>query len=265
MKYCVKGRQSKTVQDKADQIKVRYEDRARLIDYIDESPEKDYILYVPKGETELDWELFKAYNEKVVNFMLCIEDLNLAKECHEQGIDFYWAYPCYTWYDLRGILELKPCYVILGAPLSFSLEKVIKACGPTGPSIRLCPNLAYDAYIPRESGIYGTWIRPEDVEYYEKYVAVLEFETKELRQEAALLHIYKEEKIWPGNLNLLITNLGYNIDNRSIDEELGQYRMNCGQRCMSGSPCRLCETCFKLGNSIRDLHYKKLKAEHEKN
>lgn len=139
----------------------------------------------------------------------------------------------------------------------------MRVCGPTGPSIRLCPNLAYDAYIPRENGIYGTWIRPEDVEYYEQYVAVLEFATEELKREATLLRVYKEEKTWPGNLNLFLTNLGYNIDNRSIDEELGQRRMNCGQRCMSGGACRLCETCFKLGNSIRDLHYKKLKEKTE--
>lgn len=260
MKYCVNGRQPKSILKNANQIKMQYEDRDRLINYIEEFSDKDFILYIPKDVNELDWELYKAYAEKVVNFTLCIENLNLAKECHKQSIDFYWAYPIYTWYDLQGILALKPCYIILGAPLSFDLEKVIKACGPTGPSIRLCPNLAYDAYIPRENGIYGTWIRPEDVEYYEKYVAVLDFEVEDLKREATLLRIYKEEKAWPGNLNLLITNLRFNIDNRSINEELGQRRMNCGQRCMSSSGCRLCETCFKLGNSIRDLHYKKLKT-----
>lgn len=236
---------------------MRYEDRDRLINYIDEFPNKDFILYVPKGVNELEWELYKAYTEKVANFSLCIEDLNLAKECHKHNIDFYWAYPCFTWYDLNRLIELKPCYLILGAPLSFSIEKVYKK-GKI--PIRLNPTGIYDNYIPSSMNIFSSWIRPEDVKYYEQYVAVLEFETEELKREAAFLRVYKEEKTWPGNLNLLLTTLGYNIDNRSIDEELGQRRMNCGQRCMSGGACRLCETCFKLGNLIRDLHYKNLKA-----
>lgn len=238
---------------------MRWEDQDRLIDYIEEFPNKDFILCVSKDVTELNWDIYKAYTDKVVNFALCIDNLNLATECHKHNIDFYWSYPVFTWYEFRSLLALNPCYITLGAPLSFNLEKAIKACGPTGPSLRLCPNLAYDAYIPRENGIYGTWIRPEDTKVYEKYITVFEFETEELKREATLLHIYKEEQTWPGNLNLLITNLNYNIDNRSIDEKLGERRMNCGQRCMSGGACRLCETCFMLGNKIRELHYKEKK------
>lgn len=237
---------------------MRYEDQERIIDYIEEFPDKDFILHIPKEANDLNWKLYKTYAEKA-SFTLCIDNLNLANECYMQGIDFYWAYPVFTYYELRSLLTLKPRYITLGAPLSFDLDKVKQICGPIGPSIRLCPNLAYDAYIPRPNGIYGTWIRPEDTKYYEEYISVFDFEAEDLKREATLLRIYKKEKTWPGNLNLLITNLGVNIDNRSIDEELGQRRMNCGQRCMNGSSCRLCETCFKLGNAIRDLHYKKLK------
>ena len=94
--------------------------------------------------------------------------------------------------------------------------------------IRLCANLAYDAYIPRENGICGSWIRPEDIEVYSKWVDTIEFITDDLGKEATLLHVYKENKFWPGNLNLLITNLNYNIDNRGIPEEFGEIRTNCG-------------------------------------
>ena len=68
-------------------------------------------------------------------------------------------------------------------------------------------NLAFDAYIPRKNGIYGTWIRPEDVKVYEEWIDVLEFITTDLKQEATLLNIYKDNGYWPGNLNLLFTNL----------------------------------------------------------
>lgn len=120
--------------------------------------------------------------------------------------------------------NLNPCYLFLGAPLSFNLNKIkTKYKIP----IRLCPNLAYDAYIPRDNGIYGTWIRPEDVEIYADFVDVLEFVCDNLTTESALLRIYQEQKYWPGNLNLLLTNLNVNVDNRVIPEDIGKIRANC--------------------------------------
>ena len=226
MKYCISGRQPKSILSQADEIKMQYRDRDRLIDYTQEFTDKTFILEVPKeiSSDEMNWELYKAYADKV-NFMLCIYNLNLAKECHEHGIKFYWAYPIFTWYELEGVAAFNPSYLYLGPPLSFSLEKIkMKYNIP----IRLCANLAYDAYIPRENGICGFWIRPEDIETYEKWVDTIEFITDDLGKEATLLHIYKENKSWPGNLNLLITNLNYNIDNRGIPEEFGEIRANCG-------------------------------------
>lgn len=256
MQYAIWNRHPDSVLEKSDQIKIRFSDKDRLPDYAIKFPEKTFILHIPKEESDnINWQLYNSLS-KEIKLIFCIENLGLVNQCHKNNIAWYWAYPIFTYYDLNRLIKLKPCYLSLGAPLSFSLEKVYKQ---GRIPIRLSANGTYDNYIPSSENIFSSWIRPEDVEYYEKYVAVLEFATEELKREATLLHVYKEEKTWPGNLNLLITNLGFNIDNRSIDEELGQRRMNCGQRCMSGGACRLCETCFKLGNSIRDLHYKKLK------
>lgn len=252
MNYCINGRQPKSILEKADEIKMRFSDQDKIIEYIDEFPNKTFILNVPKEETELNWQLYKTYVEKA-NFILCLENLHLAQECRNRNLQFYWAFPCFTWYELRSLLALKPYYVILGAPLSFDLEKVSKILDTT--KIRLCPNLAYDAYIPKQNGIYGAWIRPEDIQFYEEYVNSIEFEYQDFKQEAALLKVYKEDKQWPGNLNLLITNLNYNIDNRVIDKDLGKKRMNCGQRCMENGTCHLCESCFTLGTAIRKRHF----------
>ena len=143
---------------------------------------------------------------------------------------------------------------MLNAPLSFSLNKVKTI---TNIPIRMCPNLAYDAYIPRKNGIYGTWVRPEDINVYEAYVDTFEFIVDELGKESTLLHIYKDNGNWPGNLNLLLTNFNVNVDNRAIPEEIGQYRANCGQRCMGPtSTCHFCETAMNFSNAIRVKHYK---------
>lgn len=260
MKYCISGRQPKSVLKQADQIKMNYVDRDKLIDYIEELPDKEFILCVPKEVTELNWELIKAHAGKV-RFTLRIDNLDLASVCRANGIEFEWAFPVFTWYELRSLIALRPCSITLGAPLFFELDKVKAAVGDI--SLRLCPNLAYDAYIPRKNGICGTWIRPEDIGVYEKYVDSFEFITGDLKRDATLLRIYKEDRNWPGNLNLLITNLGVNIDNRSIDEGLAEKRTKCGQKCMSGGSCHLCETCFAIGGQLRAKHYEDLKKKNK--
>ena len=130
----------------------------------------------------------------------------------------------------------------------------------TGVYIRLVANIAYDAYIPREDGICGQWIRPEDVKYYEPYVNALEFNGVDLAAERTLLHVYKDNQNWPGNLNLLLKNLNYNIDNRALPDEIGPIRIRCGQRCMRNGACHYCHSAFKFADALRKKHYE-LKAE----
>lgn len=255
LKYCVSGRQPRSILKKADEIKLQYKDRDILLDYTQEMPDKTFILYVPKSEIELDWELYRAYSSKV-NFILCIENLNMAQLCFENDIKYYWAYPVMNWYELNGLIDMRPQYIILGAPLSFDL---IKVKNKTQIPLRLCPNLAFDAYIPRKNGIYGTWIRPEDVKVYEEWIDVLEFITTDLKQEATLLHVYKDNGYWPGNLNLLFTNFNINVDNRGLPEEIGETRANCGQRCMMFSNCHFCETAMKFSNALRKRHFEEKK------
>jgi hypothetical protein len=259
MKYCLSGRQPLSVLKKCDEVKMQYVDKDRILDYIETLSDKMITLDIPaelKAE-DLNWTLFKMYSEKV-NFALCLHDLSLVNSCKEYKIKFYWAYPITSFFELRGIINLEPCYLFLGAPLCFDLPK-IKAL--TNIPIRLCPNLAYDAYIPRENGIYGSWVRPEDIGVYEKFVDMFEFETDELKREQVLLHIYKDNGNWPGNLNLLFTNFNVNIDNCALPEEVGEVRTSCGQRCMSNGTCTFCLTSVKFADIIRKKHYEGLTSQ----
>lgn len=254
MKYCISGRQPKSVLEKTDEIKMRYSDKERMVEYMREWPEKTFILDVPKG-TEIDFP-WCATLASENNLILCLGDLSLAKLCSDFGLAFYWSFPITSYYELHGVIDLKPAYIFLGAPLFFDLKMVTSI---TDIPVRLCPNLAFDAYVPREDGVYGTWIRPEDVAAYEKYVSTLEFVYRDLDHEKVLLHIYKENATWPGNLNLLLTNFNVNVDNRAIADELAETRMNCGQRCMRSGTCHFCDTAVRFANAVRDKHYENLK------
>ena len=253
MKYCIGGRQGYPTLNKADQVKVEYRDKDRIMDFIEKIPDKTIILEVDDFVKD-DLQTLLMYKEKLNDFVLCFKDLNLAKVFKEFDFKFYWNYPITSYYELQGILALEPEYLLLGAPLFFDLEFISQY----NVKIRLVANVACESYIPRENGIRGTWIRPEDVKVYEQYVDVLEFKMCNLEQERTLLHIYKDNGNWPGNLNLLIQNLGFHVDNRAIPEEIGEVRVKCGQRCMRHGRCRYCETAFKFADELRKEHERRV-------
>lgn len=160
------------------------------------------------------------------------------------GIKFFYSIPINNFYDLKALVDYGCCDIRIDAPLTHMLDKLEKY----DITIRMIPNIAYYAYIPRENGVIGSWVRPEDTELYEEYVDVFEFEDCDKKKEEALYRIYAEQKNWPGKLNNLITNLNYDAINRLILPEFGKIRMFCKQRCTSGLECSLCYRMLNIAN-----------------
>lgn len=249
MYFCVNGRQPYSVLEKADEIKVSYEDREILLDFIEKIPTKRIILEVPNENFE--WDLWHLYDEKFDNFCIALYMLNQYEEFNKENIKWYWPYPVTTYYELQELIKLNPAYILLGPPLTFDLDRVSSI---TDIPLRMVPNVARLNYFPiqeKSNGIQGQWIRPEDVEIYSEKISVLEFDKINLTQEEMLLKVYKEDKQWPGNLNFLIKEFYFNVDNRAIPEELGRRRMNCGQKCMAGKACKFCERNILFADYMR--------------
>ena len=113
--------------------------------------------------------------------------------------------------------------------------------------IRLIPNICSDGLLPRENGIFGQWVRPEDLSLYEDYVSVVEFNETDIQREQALYRIYHDDKAWPGEMKIIVKDFNYPCLNRLIPPtELTEARLNCGQRCQEGGRCRLCQRYIDL-------------------
>lgn len=260
MKYCVSGRQPYSVLKQADEVKVAYRDRDRIMDFIEQIPDKSIVLEVDSQIAPIEKKTWEMYQEKFANFCVAIGNLHMAHEMNEAGVKWYWPFPITTYYELRWVAAMKPCYIMLGAPLCFELDRVQRV---TKIPLRLVPNLAVPSYLTHmdaEPHFSGPWIRPEDVEYYEPYITMMEFYNKDdkLKTEEVLLEIY-QKGIWPGNLNLLLTELNFNVDNRAIVEDLGPRRINCGQRCMETGNCHLCESALRFADQLRKVHGERIK------
>lgn len=261
MKYCISGRQSYSVLKKADEIMVNSNDREIILDYVEKIPNKIIILDLgDNASPNFNFDLWKMYDEKFERFCVALHNLNYYKDMNDNGIKWFWPFPITSFYELNKILELGPICVEVGPPLSFDLERVKRICGDV--EIRMCCNCARPLYLPDDretANIKGQWIRPEDIDLYGQYVSTVYFDNVPLQREETLLNIYKEQRQWPGNLNLILEDLHYNVDNRVLTEDLIKARMNCGQRCFSGGTCHLCENAFMFATKLREEHYRRLK------
>ena len=260
MHYCVNGRQPYSVMGKADQIIVKWQDRERIIDFVERLPDKEIVLELTEVPEAKEFETWNMYSEKFKNFYIASYDLRLFDLFDMENIQWYWPYPVTSYYELQQIISLKPSYIKLGPPLSFDLKNVKKLVGNI--KLRMVCNNARPEYLPDKQNLpnfFGQFIRPEDINLYEKYIDVIEFKTEDLKKEETLLKIYKEDRNWPGNLNLLLDNLNFHVDNRGIPEEFGPARIECKQRCQAGGACRLCQRAFEFTDALRKEKYRRRK------
>lgn len=245
MKCCLNSHQTPEYLKKADEIRILYKDRHKLVDYIFDYPDKIFILDMKKSQEIINWDDIKRYNLIAKsNFIIALNDLKDVELCKKLQIKFYWNFPVSTFYDLQALKDLGAEYALIDAPLSHQMNKI----NNVNIKIRIVPNIAYYAFIPRKDGVCGSWIRPEDLDLYESYIDTIEFEDCDLKKEQALYRIYMEQKHWSGDLGMIITNLNYLGINRMIPKDLAEKRMNCGQKCQHNNSCNLCYRYLNLAN-----------------
>lgn len=255
MKYCLSGRQPDSILKQIDEIRVLSKDYRIITDYLIDYPQAKIILELPRDFEEKK-DTILQYNE-IANknrLVCCLNSLAEIKWFKENEVPFYYGLPINSYYDFQALEELGVEYIRITAPLTHNIRFLQNR---RKVQVRATPNVAYDAYIPRISGIEGGWIRPEDIQYYENGIDVFEFEGKlDLKQERTMWEIYKKGR-WPGNLDLLITNLNQDVLSAGLPEEFGRFRSTCRQSCMQNGDCHYCKTAFTLTQLLE----KKVKEE----
>ena len=253
MKYCLSSRNQSGYLTKADEIKVEYRDRKEIPDLFEKYPEATIILQCFFYEEDLEWDNIKLWNNlSQGKFMLALGNIDDAQECKKLGIPFYYGFPIKTFYELHALARLGVSYVRLAEPIFFEMDKVKNI----GIPVRAVANVAYNDGLPREDGVCGTWIRPEDVPTYEPYVSVIEFEDCDPRKERALYRLYAEKNHWPGDLGMIISNFNHLGVNRMILPEVAEKRLNCGHRCQEGAACRICYRALLLADPEKMAEYR---------
>lgn len=253
MKLCLNARQDIKYLDYASEIIVNYKDREIIETLAEKYPDKTIVL--TNLALDIDWDEMQHYQSICNdNFILKVLYIANAILCQEKNIKCFLSYPICSYDELAAALRLGVQYVRLGPPLFFDLD-TIKRYYPKA-KIRITPNQAYTDNYPRKTGIYGTWIRPEDINLYDEYAEIIDFNEFDPTREAALVRIYWEEKAWPGELELLIPDLKNPAVNRLIPDELTERRLNCRQMCQANHICHICYRALDLADPERLQEYK---------
>ena len=64
--------------------------------------------------------------------------------------------------------------------------------------------------------------------------------------------VYKKDKEWFGNLNMLIFNFNEAIDNRTILPTFAERRIDCKQKCLQKNGCQFCQRIANLSKTLEN-------------
>ena len=178
--------------------------------------------------------------------ILSIFDFNELDKVREMKTRFMFAQPAQTLEILRTYKELGACSVMLDNYIMHNLHQAKIVNVP----LRAVPNISFLDNIPRENGVNGNWIRPEDIDAYSLYIDSIEFGGQPQKREQALYRIYAKNKQWSGDLGLLVQDLNYVGDNAYLSSDQTRLRMNCQHKCTTNKNCQICYNILKISMQI---------------
>ena len=184
---------------------------------------------------------FLAKDRLILSFF----DFSIAPKILDMKIPFYYGVALENLSQLRALKDFGVCYALLDGVLMHQLHeaKIV------GVPIRAIPNIAFLDGIPRENGINGNWIRPEDIDEYSLYIDTIEFGTQPQRREQTLFKLYAKDKEWNGPLQRIVPDLYSEVYSNRFRQEYILRRMNCGMKCTFQNNCSLCYDLEKIALS----------------
>lgn len=156
-----------------------------------------------------------------------------------------------NWDELLGFCDLGVSDVFITGELGFDLKRVSDIVHEKGISIRAYPNVCQERWDRGRNGVKSFFIRPEDIEIYDKYIDIVEFYNAEDKQNV-LYEIYFHMQDWDGNLQEIIYGLKRPLNSYYImGEKFAERRAVCQRKCLKGERCQTCNTLIELGETIQ--------------
>lgn len=245
LKFCLDSRVEAKYRKKADELYIEYRDLKSAEQYLtNEYENTTLIIDTPPELTTDELTTLQRWLNLKEEIILALHNF---KQLTPEMSTFKWyiMLPCNSFAEAIALQNAGAEYIVLGETLFFNIDR-LKDCGIK--KVRIMANQAVHSTVPRENGICGPWVRPEDVAMYDKFQeTVIEFPGCLPSKEQALYRIYAEQHQWPGAINMIIDNIDADCENRMLPTEFTEHRLNCRQRCHS---CHICPNMFRLARRL---------------
>lgn len=195
-------------------------------------------IYAEDIIIKTDYSLFQSYTE------------NYNKKWNVRFMNI-----CRNWDEYYEILTEKVFTEIrIGGELLFDLVDVEAMAKRYKKKLSVPANMAIG---PEDERFYlASFIRPEDISWYEEYIDIFELSSTRWADATALdtvYDIYTKDKRWDGPLDTLI--IGNDklstIEGNRLLNDWSKYRLNCGRVCMKGHSCRICPSQLSIADSLK--------------
>lgn len=251
LKSCIEWRKSFKNLPEIDQFNIDYRNKEiKLLNFLNQYAQTQRVnIRLPEGTTEDDIELLEAAADKGFNIAIILPGTKYTERLKDKNIKFYFEEACYTWDDLQRQINLGVSDVFISGQLGFEIKQVSEMVGNI--QIRCYANIC-QPNIFGEDGFKSFYIRPEDVDFYSKYVDIIEF-FNSVKNQQVLYDVYFKTKEWNGKLREIIKGMTSDINNYYIlGSEFARRRSECGKKCLKGNRCQLCDRLTELANTIED-------------
>ena len=252
MKYCLNYNKdtehSKYIHD-VDEWTIIYNSKDNtLLEFLEKYKNKRINIYIKEENIDFKFltELCEKYNNVYIKFNGNYY-FNLVKE-NKPNFKFFFDTQINDWDTLIGILKLGVTDVYIVENLAFEIDKVHIIANQYNAQVRVYPNIAQSKWNDTYA-IKKFFIRPEDINAYEKYIDIIEFYDVDKKIDI-YYDIYKQKQKWFGRLDEIILDFNSDIDNKYIIPRFAEMRIKCGKNCLKGGSCRRCEIIEKLSNNL---------------
>lgn len=268
MAYCmIYHPKLKDLVDKMDEICIKYNPKdGSLGRFVQEHPDKRFIIWVeePASFTADDLtkivQIHSANPDIPIAIKISYKNAELAEtlltDSQEAGIPAFFDIVARDWDTLNGLIDLHVSDIYIGEDLGFDLVQVSSIAKSAGVKLRTFPNICQTSW-KKTDPLKTFFIRPEDAEFYSKYIDCYEFFTT-TQPIATLYRIYAIDKKWFGDLNELIIGFNSSLDSRGVLDTFAEKRVKCRKKCVQGRGCLMCERCAELAQTMNEhsLYFK---------
>lgn len=260
MKYCLDFKLNLPYMDKIDEFAIRYEDQKKeLLTFLETYPNHKINIEVTQ---DIDEKQLDFFNTLYMQFPLICLKVNRGVGYHsvyellrdKATIPFFYDTRVDDWDTLRGLSRLGVSEMYICGDLGFELDEVSKYLHERNIKIRAFPNVCQSAWTYDMEFLRSFFIRPEDVDIYDKYIDVFEFFGNEEAQKT-IFKAYAIDKQWYGKLEELIIGFKGDMDSRYIFPLFADKRAVCKKKCVKGGKCNICGRLEELASTLEEKHF----------